>query len=476
MNPVIIYRLCRLCAELKPGNKQLDLQTDSEKRSEIIQKLIRINAPTEFDSTFPSTVCLDCVCSINRSYDFLVKIESAQIFLNDFLQNDKKEYHDEVAQHKEGYYSDVEVPSITDNSTAEIYSECVESKVVHVKTESLSHNDGIHVPEKVNTQKNEENESIEPIAMSKVKQAWESYSWRCTFCDTMFPNIDELQAHGMAAHSCCNPYRCSDCEVRKAGLDKFIAHVVTHHKHFNRSCYKCFKKFSTVTKTKRHSESHFESNFTCLGCNSSFMTEVQQKIHKETYFKIREVRLTEGLTCLKCVKTFLTLALLRSHIRHTHINEYVCQTCGKAFSSRSRLLEHALTHTDDRQHKCQICKLGFRTENGLKGHITRHYDDRPFCCDKCGSSFRQKCHLKRHSIIHTDARPFQCSYCEKRFQRKEYLNVHERLHTGETPYSCETCQHNFSNWPNYNKHMKQRHNIDKSKKKAVLVKIPTMTV
>lgn len=444
---------CRLCAELKPINKQVNLQCDSEKRGEIIEKLARINCVIEFiDNKLPNSVCLDCICSLNKCFDFVVSIDHAQNVLNDlfYLQNVKHEV----------------------DSDDEFSLEDVGTNDVQIKTES---DDNVfYEPKKVRTpNKITKSGSLDSIPLSQLKQTWANYNWLCTYCETLFPTIDELHTHSMAVHSSCNPYRCTDCKVRKECLEKFLIHVQRHRKHLKYSCFKCLKKFKTIPLARKHSKVHLSKEFSCPGCNNNFKNSDELKQHKDTYLKVKYLRdlprtlIGKGLTCIDCSKTFKSRNSLNTHLlTHTERKrEQICEVCGKCFFQKHNLACHMLMHTDDRPHKCQICKLGFKTSTQLRHHIGVHNNDKPFSCDQCGRCFRLLKQLKNHSIIHTDSLPYQCSHCEKRFRFKTILNNHVRLHTGVKPYSCEACQRDFSNWSNYNKHMKRKHNHDTSKKK-----------
>lgn len=443
---------CRLCAELKPINKQVNLQCDSDKYSEVIEKLGRLNTPIEFiDNKLPSTVCLECICSLNRSFDFIVRIECAQTVLNDvfYLQNVKQEARSECSGDE------------TSMAVAEVD--------IHIKTEveNVVELKKVRTPNKV-----KKSGSLDSMPLSQLKQTWENYSWLCTYCETLFPTIDELFAHSMAVHSSCNPYRCTDCRVRKESLAKFIIHVQKHSPHLKYSCYKCLKAFKTMHLARKHSKTHFNTEINCPGCCSVFKTRDELQQHKDTYFKVKYPRVLpplseEELTCTDCSKSFKNRSNLNIHLlTHTERKrEHICEICGKCFFQKHNLACHMLMHSDDRPHKCEICKLGFKTGTRLKHHIGIHNNDKPFSCDQCGRCFRLLKQLKNHSIIHTDSLPYECPHCEKRFRFKSILNNHERLHTGVKPYSCETCQRDFANWSNYNKHMKRKHNHDTSKKK-----------
>lgn len=471
MNDINVY--CRLCAESKHCLKQVDLQSDSEKRREIVEKLTRINAPTEFiDTKLPSTVCFDCIRFLNKCFDFVISIEGAQNTLVEIIskKNVKKEHNsdDEGSCEK----NDRERSEGLDSNTVRI-------KIENVK-EAPEETAKVKSPTTEKAKKVERSTSLDSVPLSRLKQTWENYRWLCTFCQTHFKNLEELQIHSMAIHNVCNPYRCTECKIRKQSLDQFLIHVQKHNKNLKYSCYKCFKKFRTMAGTQKHRKSHINTDFSCAGCNSTFKSKEELKVHETAYYMFKMKNKIEippatfdGPKCLICSKTFTNKGNVKLHYLRMHSvkhQEHVCDICGKAFYDKHNHATHMLhVHTDYRPHKCHICQLGFKTIKSLKDHTGRHFNEKPLACDKCGKNFRLQKHLKKHSVIHTDQLPFQCSYCDKRFQRKQYLTNHLMQHTGERPYSCEPCQLHFTSWGNYNKHMICRHNQDTARKKAVLV-------
>uniref|UniRef100_A0ACD6A7N4 Uncharacterized protein n=1 Tax=Avena sativa TaxID=4498 RepID=A0ACD6A7N4_AVESA len=77
--------------------------------------------------------------------------------------------------------------------------------------------------------------------------------------------------------------------------------------------------------------------------------------------------------------------------------EFVCKTCGRAFTSFQALGGHRTSHlrgrhglelgvgvakairekkrSEDKEHDCQICGLGFETGQALGGHMRRHREE-----------------------------------------------------------------------------------------------------
>ncbi|XP_055342689.1 zinc finger protein 678-like isoform X2 [Paramacrobiotus metropolitanus] len=50
----------------------------------------------------------------------------------------------------------------------------------------------------------------------------------------------------------------------------------------------------------------------------------------------------------------------------------VCDTCGRAFKSRSHLVDHMRTHTGERPYRCELCGNTYRHRTSLKGHMNSH--------------------------------------------------------------------------------------------------------
>ncbi|XP_068083999.1 zinc finger protein 260-like [Anabrus simplex] len=152
--------------------------------------------------------------------------------------------------------------------------------------------------------------------------------------------------------------------------------------------------------------------------------------------------------------------------RHYVDRPFICDHCGKLFSSESCLSQHVMIHMAQALHECKICQKRFTTGKALREHMRVHTDDiiqcsvcqkilsrslhltthmrthtgeRPYCCNTCGKAFRYKSNLSEHMRSHTGDKPFFCDICCKTFSLKRNLTRHLRLHTGDKPYSCFLC-------------------------------------
>lgn len=460
---------CRLCAELKPNTKMQNLQIDQEKLREIIEKLSRINAVTDFnENSLPKMVCFCCITALDNAYAFVLAVEQAQVTLKDLSLAPpvKKEIEDSDDENRSygspkcKYEDDVHVKD-------ELLRNNIESNVVVLKDDELLYRKSVVNPKK------RHGSSLDAIPLSQLKLTWRDYSWMCAYCETQFLTVDELRVHSMEYHTCCNAFRCTDCNIRKLNLDSFLIHVRRHRKFLKLSCYKCCIRFTSLKEGRSHKNEHVTSEHICWGCNTCFVDVDALKKHVDTFYKDKRLRdipkmqLMNSLTCVMCKKTFKNKGSLNTHLlTHTERKrDHICEICGKSFLHKQNLLGHMTLHNEARPFRCEICKCCFKTPYHLRRHVGTHDGHKPFACDQCGRCFRLQKQLKSHLIIHTDSLPHTCSYCNKGFRFKTILNQHLRQHTGVKPYSCDICQRDFTNWPNFNKHMKRRHGMDMARKK-----------
>lgn len=82
----------------------------------------------------------------------------------------------------------------------------------------------------------------------------------------------------------------------------------------------------------------------------------------------------------------------------------------------------------DRRFVCNYCGKCFTSSRSLETHVRVHTGERPYSCAQCGKRFTQSGHLKTHQSVHTGERPFACEHCGKRFAGKQNLRIHQQKH------------------------------------------------
>ncbi|XP_061550059.1 zinc finger protein 235-like isoform X2 [Phycodurus eques] len=89
----------------------------------------------------------------------------------------------------------------------------------------------------------------------------------------------------------------------------------------------------------------------------------------------------------------------------------------------------------DRRFVCNYCGKWFSSARSLETHVRIHTGERPYSCSQCGKRFTQSGHLKTHQSVHTGERPFACHHCAKRFAGKQNLRIHLQKHHPGPPGS-----------------------------------------
>ncbi|KAG7306885.1 hypothetical protein JYU34_008355 [Plutella xylostella] len=174
------------------------------------------------------------------------------------------------------------------------------------------------------------------------------------------------------------------------------------------------------------------NNCYCAQCAVLFSnTEVYSEHYTNTH--------TESTHSTKASDSLVT----RKQIIYSHVNEFVCDTCKKIFTTKRILIQHMLIHNDDKPFECDICKKTFNQITNLKSHKLLHTGEKPYMCGNCKKSFRHSSTLKNHELIHTGEKLFQCDDCTKTFYRRSNLKSHKLVHRGEMPFQCEICTKSF---------------------------------
>lgn len=195
--------------------------------------------------------------------------------------------------------------------------------------------------------------------------------------------------------------------------------------------------------------------FDCDQCAKNFSTEKRLEHHKRIHLPKEE---RQRYPCPYCDNMFMSRNGVALHIQTIHTQEkpFVCEECGKPFTTNHALKEHKVAHTDERPFQCLQCPKRFKNPQALKLHTDIH-DGTEYICPICGQRLNTKKTLNRHMVVHSDVKKYKCQYCGNEYKRAKALKDHLILHTGLHPYSCPFCERTFVNGSNFRSHKLKMH-------------------
>ncbi|KAL2084331.1 hypothetical protein ACEWY4_019849 [Coilia grayii] len=178
----------------------------------------------------------------------------------------------------------------------------------------------------------------------------------------------------------------------------------------------------------------------CPRCGRLFRHVMRLRAHMLTHSQ------SESYTC-GCGKT---LASWREFWRHQRVHRqqkgrFFCPTCTQGFRFVSSYREHLRTHPELNAYTCPLCPLTFANSEGMKAHQRdSHKQTLPYICDDCGKGFSSQRTLDRHSVSHQtvgqkcldqqaveerpDVLPYQCVKCDMMFKTVDVLFQHQLCH------------------------------------------------
>ncbi|XP_045526855.1 zinc finger protein 136-like [Pieris brassicae] len=200
-------------------------------------------------------------------------------------------------------------------------------------------------------------------------------------------------------------------------------------------CVECGKVFSS-RKTYRYHLNVLhkgQNRHPCPKCGKVY----QWKSNLGRHMRSHKARDSGELYCVKCDKSFASVATYRQHIRvsRRHVSEseftFTCDECGKKFVSKTRLRDHVdWEHLNKIKFRCQLCNKPFKCHTSLYVHLQnvhRNKERRDNLCHVCGKSYQNAAKLKYHIVaMHTSETPYQCADCDAAFGWYSSLYRHIR--------------------------------------------------
>ncbi|XP_023233923.1 zinc finger protein PLAGL1-like [Centruroides vittatus] len=138
-------------------------------------------------------------------------------------------------------------------------------------------------------------------------------------------------------------------------------------------------------------------------------------------------------------------------------------SCGRSFTSKFKLMRHALIHTGERRFKCSVCERCFHRKDHLKNHLQIHNPNKALhSCNQCSKKYSSLLSFRKHLAFHAaEAGDLSCKLCGKIFAAQEDIMYHLKVHSGsralkgpsERKFKCDQCDRSFFTRKDVKRHM-----------------------
>ena len=204
----------------------------------------------------------------------------------------------------------------------------------------------------------------------------------CSQCSKKMSSFKEYQNHVNDHHYGIWKYKCGFCEFIFDKEQECLKHTRATHR----------QRRKEIQNPKLDKEKPKKTSGICEECGST----TNNISYHMNYFHVSK----DPITCTQCEQVFYGKSKLNKHFKNVHL-KFQCPKCGKIVP---------------------------RLEDHMQTHIPIH--ERPHKCETCGKGFFDKCKLVEHYNVHTGEKPFKCKYCPAAFGSNGTKAMHERGHLG----------------------------------------------
>ncbi|XP_066254708.1 zinc finger protein 596-like isoform X20 [Euwallacea similis] len=255
----------------------------------------------------------------------------------------------------------------------------------------------------------------------------------CTQCEKNFKTLYETGVHS-GEHHPEGHVKCPLCAYKSPKKGALLIHInYVHLKKFAYFCETCGKGFNDHLLFKEHANEHLGIRpFSCIVCEKTFTYTRYLYTHQVRAHRVIIDGQLLPNQCPYCNRKYSKRETLEKHIEDSHLKvgphekKHLCDTCGKGFAQRSKLVIHERVHTGYKPYACKYCEKCFTKKDYLVMHERVHSGEKPYSCEYCGKCFSQGAPLRIHVRTHTGEKPYECQFCSMKFNSRGALNMHRK--------------------------------------------------